>query len=176
MNETKYNTFCSSSKAEAVVSEGDIDYIFGSIYRTNISNIQENLEKGLGWIIDLVTVNVSKYKLLSDRRFFFTEKITPSKKGLFFKTLMIMNALNGVWSKTYLLQIMIKIRKVDKTFARELEFEDIKFPKIIRDIHKIEKEKNYIAIDVFGYENKKKNIQSMCQKIEKTYILFQKTF
>ena len=137
---------------------------------------KKTLEKGLGWIIDLVTVNVSKYKLLSDRRFFFTEKITPSKKGLFFKTLMIMNALNGVWSKTYLLQIMIKIRKVDKTFARELEFEDIKFPKIIRDIHKIEKEKNYIAIGVFGYENKKKNIQSMCQKIEKTYILFQKTF
>ena len=137
---------------------------------------KKTLEKGLGWIIDLVTVNVSKYKLLSDRRFFFTEKITPSKKGLFFKTLMIMNALNGVWSKTYLLQIMIKIRKVDKTFARELEFEDIKFPKIIRDIHKIEKENNYIAIGVFGYENKKKNIQSMCQKIEKTYILFQKTF
>ena len=137
---------------------------------------KKTLEKGLGWIIDLVTVNVSKYKLLSDRRFFFTEKITPSKKGLFFKTLMIMNALNGVWSKTYPLQIMIKIRKVDKTFARELEFEDIKFPKIIRDIHKIENEKNYIAIGVFGYENKKKNIQSMCQKIEKTYILFQKTF
>ena len=137
---------------------------------------KKTLEKGLGWTIDLVTVNVSKYKLLSDRRFFFTEKITPSKKGLFFKTLMIMNALNGVWSKTYLLQIMIKIRKVDKTFVRELEFEDIKFPKIIRDIHKIEKEKNYIAIGVFGYENKKKNIQSMCQKIEKTYILFQKTF
>ena len=90
---------------------------------------KKTLEKGLGWIIDLVTVNVSKYKLLSDRRFFFTEKITPSKKGLFFKTLMIMNALNGVWSKTYPLQIMIKIRKVDKTFARELEFEDIKFPK-----------------------------------------------
>ena len=89
---------------------------------------------------------------------------------------MIMNALNGVWSKTYLLQIMIKIRKVDKTFVRELEFEDIKFPKIIRDIHKIEKEKNYIAIGVFGYENKKKNIQSMCQKLKRHIFSFKRHF
>ena len=53
---------------------------------------------------------------------------------------------------------MIKIRKVDKTLAREFEFEDIKFPKIIRDIHKIEKEKNYIAIGVFWlWKQEKKN-------------------
>lgn len=88
MNETKYNTFCSSSKAEAVVSEGDIDYIFESIYRTNISNIQKNLEKGLGWIIDLVTVNVSKYKLLSDSRFFFTKKLHHQKRVSFQKEII----------------------------------------------------------------------------------------
>ena len=42
---------------------------------------KKTLEKGLGWIIDLVTVNVSKYKLLSDSRFFFTKKLHHQKRG-----------------------------------------------------------------------------------------------
>ena len=45
--------------------------------------------------------------------------------------------------------------KVDKDFARELDFKDIKFPVKIRDIHKIEK-KNSITISSFGYEKKEK--------------------
>ena len=45
--------------------------------------------------------------------------------------------------------------KVDKDFARELDFKDIKFPVKIRDIHKIEKT-NSITISSFGYEKKEK--------------------
>ena len=40
-----------------------------------------------------------------------------------------------------------RLRKVNKDFARELAFKDIKFPGIIRE------KKNYISISVFGYEN-----------------------
>ena len=47
------------------------------------------------------------------------------------------------------------MRKIQKDFARKLEFKDIRFPVKIRDIHKIEKE-NYISINVFGYENRAK--------------------
>ena len=45
-------------------------------------------------------------------------------------------------------------RKADKDFAKEVDFKDTKFPfKLV--IHKIEKKKkNYISINVFGYENK----------------------
>ena len=46
---------------------------------------KKTLEKGLGWTIDLVTVNVSKYKLLSDSRFFFTKKLHHRKRGYFSK-------------------------------------------------------------------------------------------
>ena len=46
-----------------------------------------------------------------------------------------------------------RITKVDKDFAKRLDFKDIKFPVKTRDIHKIEK-KNSIGIGVFGYENK----------------------
>ena len=47
--------------------------------------------------------------------------------------------------------------KADKDFAKTLDFEDIKFPVKVRDIHKIE-EKNSTGISVFGYENKEKKI------------------
>ena len=46
-----------------------------------------------------------------------------------------------------------KIRKVDKDFARQLDFKELKFLVKIRDIHKIER-KNCISTSVFGYGNK----------------------
>ena len=51
-----------------------------------------------------------------------------------------------------------RIRKVGRLFGDELDFEDMKFPVKIKDIHKIEKN-NYVDISVFGYENKVLNIQ-----------------
>ena len=41
-------TFCSSSKAEIVVNESDIENVFKSIYTTIISNMQQSLGKGSG--------------------------------------------------------------------------------------------------------------------------------
>ena len=50
-----------------------------------------------------------------------------------------------------------RIRKIDEILADELDFENIKFPVKIKDIHKIKKN-NCVNISVFGYENKKKQI------------------
>ena len=47
-NKTKYDTFYSSSKAEIIINESDIDDAFESIYTTIITN------KGSGWIIDSI--------------------------------------------------------------------------------------------------------------------------
>ena len=49
-----------------------------------------------------------------------------------------------------------RIRKIDEILADELDFENIKFPVKIKDIHKIKK--NNCVNSVFGYENKKKQI------------------
>ena len=49
-----------------------------------------------------------------------------------------------------------RITKLDKDFAKTLDFKDIKFSFKIRDIHKTEK-KNSIGITVFGHENKEKH-------------------
>ena len=48
-----------------------------------------------------------------------------------------------------------RITKVGKDFTKTLDFKDINFSDKIRDIHKIEN-KNFIGINVFGYENKDK--------------------
>ena len=62
-DKTKYENFYSSSKAEIIINESDID-VFKSIYTTIIKNIQRSSGKGSGWIIDLVidhTISISKY-------------------------------------------------------------------------------------------------------------------
>ena len=67
-----------------------------------------------------------------------------------------MNALNGVWSDTYIPQIIVpeELEKLPR-FCKKLDFKYIKFPIKIRDIHKIENS-NSIGIQVFGYEKKEK--------------------
>ena len=69
---------------------------------------------------------------------------------------MIINAVNGVKSDTYILQIITqqKLQKLKKIFLKRLDFKDIQFAVKARAIHKIKK--NLIGISVFGYENKKK--------------------
>ena len=57
---TKYDNFCSSSKAEIIINESDIDDVFQSIYTTVIT---KSLGKCSDWIIDSVidhTISISK--------------------------------------------------------------------------------------------------------------------
>ena len=62
-DKTKYGNVYSSSKAEIIINEIDIGYVFQSIYTTITTNIQKSLGKGSGWIIDSViyhTISTSK--------------------------------------------------------------------------------------------------------------------
>ena len=45
-DKTKYNNFYSSSKAEIIINESEIDNVFKSIYVTIITSIQKSLGKG----------------------------------------------------------------------------------------------------------------------------------
>ena len=67
-DKTKFDNFYSSSKAEVIINESDIDDVFQSIYTTIITNIQESLGKNSGWIIDSVidpTIIISEYNPLA---------------------------------------------------------------------------------------------------------------
>ena len=49
---TKYDNFYSSSKAEIINNESDIDDVFQSIYTIIITNMQISFGKVSGWIIE----------------------------------------------------------------------------------------------------------------------------
>ena len=68
-NKTKNEISYPHSKEEIIINEEDInDNAFKSMYTTVISNIQNVLGKGSGWIIGSVkehNINISKYDLLA---------------------------------------------------------------------------------------------------------------
>lgn len=63
-DEITYSTYYSSSKAQTIINESDIGYVFECAY-VFISNIKESLGQGSSWIIDSVidhTINISNDK------------------------------------------------------------------------------------------------------------------
>ena len=98
--ETLYSTFYLNSKAETIINNSDIDYVFKSFYSTIISNIQKSLGQRLGRIINSVTdhnINNSKYNPLAGSSFVkLLINNIQNNIWLIFKILKIMNALYGV--------------------------------------------------------------------------------
>ena len=82
----KYDNFYSSSKAEIIINESDIDDVFQSIYTTVITNIKKSLRKGSGWIIDSVTdhtISFSKNSPLTGSSYIkLPNELDHPKKGL----------------------------------------------------------------------------------------------
>ena len=67
-NKTKYHNFYSSSKAEIIINESNVENVFKSIYTIIIVNTQKSIGKGLGCIIDSVidhNISNSRYNLLA---------------------------------------------------------------------------------------------------------------
>ena len=67
-DETKYDNFYSSSKAEIIINEINIENVFKKAYTTIIANTQKFLGKGSGWINDSViehTISMSKYNIFT---------------------------------------------------------------------------------------------------------------
>ena len=144
-DKTKYDNFYSSSTAEIIVNESDIENVFKSIYTTIIANIQKSSGKGLGWIVDSVidhTSSISKYNLLVGKSYIkLPKELHHLRKGL----ISIQNSDDNECFKWCLVRYLdptnhypAKITKTVKYFAKRLDFKNIKFPVKIRDIHKIE--------------------------------------
>ena len=149
-DKTKFNNFYSSSKAEIIINESDIDNLFESIYSTIISNIQKSLGKGSGWIIDSVidhTLSISKYNPLAGSSYIkLPKELNRPRKGL----INIQNIDDNQWFKWSIVRYLnpadrnpARITKADKEYAKKLDFKNIKFPVKIRDITKSEEKKLY---------------------------------
>ena len=176
-DKTKYDTFYSSSKAEIIFNESDIDDVFELIYSTIISNIQKSLGKGSGWIIDSVidhTISNSKYNPLAGSSYIkLPKELDHPRKGL----INVQNIYDNEYFKWSIVRYLnladrnpARITKADKDFTKKPDFKDIKLPVKIRDIQKIEK-KNSIGISVFGNENKEKHPIYVLKNVAKKNML-----
>ena len=167
--DTKYDNFYSSSKAEIVINEMNIDDAFESIYTTVITNQQKPLGECSGWIIDSVighTISISNNNPLARNNCVkLPKELDHPRKAL----IDIQNIDDNKCFKWCLVWYLNpaddnrrSITKADKNFAKRPDFKDIKFPVKIRDIHKIEKKiPSALAFLVMKI---KKNIQSLCIK------------
>ena len=85
-DKTKYDNFYSSTKAEIIINESDIDDVFQSIYTTIITNIQKSLGKGSGWIINSVidhTISISKHNPVAGSSYIkLPKELDHLRKGL----------------------------------------------------------------------------------------------
>ena len=138
-DKTKCGNFYSSTKAEIIINESDIDDVFQSIYTTIITNIQKSLGKGSGWITDSVidhTISISKYNPLDESSFIkLLKELNLPRKGL----INIQNIDYNECFKWCLVRYLHpvekesnRITKSDKDFAKKLDFKDIKVPIKIR--------------------------------------------
>ena len=167
--DTKYDNFYSSSKAEIVINEMNIDDAFESIYTTVITNQQKPLGECSGWIIDSVighTISISNNNPLARNNCVkLPKELDHPRKAL----INIQNIDDNKCFKWCLVWYLNpaddnrrSITKADKNFAKRPDFKDIKFPVKIRDIHKIEKK--IPSALAFLIMKIKKNIQSLCIK------------
>ena len=141
----------SSSKAEIIINESDINDVFQSIYTTIKTNKHKSLGKGSGWIIDSVidhTISTSKYNPLAGSSYINLPKIIdhPRKRLINIRNIDDNECFKWCTVST----------KAGKDFAKTLDFKDMNFPVKITDIHKIKKKNISINICVIGYENKEK--------------------
>ena len=161
-DKVKFDNFYSSSKAEIIINESDIENVFKSIYTTIIANIQKSLGKGSGWITDSViddTISISNYNPLAGSSYIkLPKELDHPIKGL----INIQNTDDNECFKWCLDRYLNpadhnprRITKDDKDFAKRIDFKDIKSPVKTRDFHKIEKN-NSTGISVFCYESKVK--------------------
>ena len=164
-DKTKFHNFHSSSKAEIIINESEIDDVFESIYSAIISNIQKSLGEGKGssWIIDSVidhTIRISEYNLWAGSTY------TKLHKELDYPRKGLINIQNGDDNECFKWSIVRylkpanhhppRITKAEKDFAKKLDFKNIKLSMKIGDIHKIVKQ-NSISISVLVHENKEKH-------------------
>ena len=102
--------------------------LFQSIHTTIISNIQKSLGKGSGWIIDSAidhTISISKYNRNSYIK--LPKKLDQPRKG-FINTQNIDDNECFKWCLVRYINLHpARITKVDKDFAKKLDFKDIKF-------------------------------------------------
>ena len=117
------------------------------------------INEGSGWIVELIEsqyINISTYRPLSGSSYVkLPTELRSPKKGL-------VNIKNNdqkcfLWCHVRHINPVKdhseRVKKIDKDFANNLNYDGIEFPVQEKDFKKVEIHNN-ICVNVFGYENK----------------------
>ena len=148
-----------NSKTKTLINENEINEVLQTSRQELIKAIGQWISEGSGWTIQSVDghyINLTKYIPLKGSSYIElqTELRNPAK-GL----INLKNKDDECfrWCHIRYLNPQGKdpqrIKKSDKHYIKNLDYQGIKFPITIKQINKIEK-KNSIRINVFGYEEK----------------------
>ena len=148
-----------NSKTKTLINENEINEVLQTSRQELIKAIGQWISEGSGWTIKSVDghyINLTKYIPLKGSSYIElpTELKNPAK-GL----INLKNEDNECfrWCHIRYLNPQGKdpqrIKKSDKHYIKNLDYQGIKFPITIKQINKIEK-KNSIRINIFGYEEK----------------------
>ena len=146
-----------NSKPKTIINETDISE---SLLKSNeeiLNKIDVWISEGSGWRIKSVDqhfINFAKYKPLKGSSYVeLPKELRNAKKGL-------INMQNKDecfrWCHIRHLNPQDKdpqrVKKTDKEFISQLDYNNVEFPVCVKDYHKVEKQNN-IKINVFGYGN-----------------------
>ena len=158
-NKTTIKTAYFNSKSKTLINENEINEVIQTSRQELMKAIGQWISEGSGWTIKSVDghyINLTKYKPLKGSSYIElpTELKNPAK-GL----INLKNEDNECfrWCHIRYLNPQLKdpqrIKKDDRQYIKNLNYQGIKFPVNINQYNKVERQNN-IRINVFGYENK----------------------
>ena len=158
-NKTTIKTAYFNSKTKTLINENEINEVIQTSRQELTKAIGQWISEGSGWTIQSVDghyINLTKYKPLKGSSYIElpTELKNPAK-GL----INLKNKDNECfrWCHIRYLNPQEKdpqrIKKDDRQYIKNLNYQGIKFPVNINQYNKVERQNN-IRINVFGYENK----------------------
>ena len=148
-----------NSKAKLITNENEIQSQLQLTFSGLENSFGEWLSEGSGWTIGSIDnhfVNIIQYTPLKGNSFIkLSIELQNPNKGL----INIQNTDNECFRWCHIRHLNPqqknpqRIKKIDKEFINNLNYENINFPVTVKDYHKIELQNN-MNINVFGYEDK----------------------
>ena len=160
-DEIIHKTAYFNSKAQTIINDLEIPESLKLSEQQILNFVAQWISEGSGWTIELVEnhyLNIVKYKPMKESSYIqLPEELRNSAKGL----INLKNNDNRcfLWChirhKNPKTKDPQRIKKSDKQYVSNLNYNDIEFPVSTKHYNKIEKQ-NEININVFGYEDKQK--------------------
>ena len=158
-NKTTIKTAYFNSKTKTLINENEINEVLQTSRQELIKAIGQWISEGSGWTIQSVDghyINLTKYTPMNGSSYIElpTELRNPAK-GL----INLKNKDNECFRWCHIRHLNPqekdpqRIKKDDKQYIKNLDYQGIKFPLNINQYNKVEKQ-NSIRINVFGYEEK----------------------